>query len=131
MATMALTRSRLGGTTNILEDGTVMVSGGQDCAIMAVWAPLQNAGDVGAPLTFAQFADRTVQVVAASGTFIIEGSLDGTNYQPLTDPLGNDISFSSSGLKSITEFTGYVRPRCTVGSGVSGVVTLIARIPRY
>lgn len=123
--TISVTKTRLGGSTVILDDGIVVADGHGNMAIKCVWDQLTTTGDIGAPVPFGQFADRTVQVEGTGfGTVVIEGSLDGTNYHTLNDVFGNALSFSAAGLKSICEFTGTIRPRCTSGSGASLVVTL-------
>jgi hypothetical protein len=90
---------------------------------LITWANLGHdgaTGDDGDPVDFADFADRTVAVTGtfgSGGTVVIEGSLDGEAYFPLTDPQGNNISITSEKLELISEMTYYVRPRVTAGDG--------------
>ena len=77
-------------------------------------------------------ADRSVQLIGAAGgggfngcTVVIEGSNDNTNFQTLTDGLGNPLSFTAAGLKQICECVRYIRPK--VSSGTAGT-TLTALI---
>jgi len=82
------------------------------------WTGLTN-GDTGQALQMPAWADRSVQIVSpgSTGTIVIEGSNDGTNYKTLTDPQGNSLSFTSAGLEEIMEATIYVRPRISAGDG--------------
>ena len=76
------------------------------------------------------YSDRTIQF---TGTFrrwrtvILEGSNDGgTTWATLTDPLGNALSFTSAGMKQITELPELVRPRVTAGDGTTRASTPIS-----
>lgn len=96
------------------------------------WAGLLITDD-GAPAGFAQSADRSIQVLGtfgAGGTVVIEGSLDGVNWETLTDPQGNNLSFTgtSKKLEAISEMTEFIRPRVTAGDGTTNLtVILLAR----
>lgn len=71
-------------------------------------------GDVGEAIELANFADRSVQVVGAFGTggnVRIEGSLNGADYAPLTDPQGNNLDISNAKIEAITELVRWIRPR--------------------
>lgn len=96
------------------------------------WDALTTGGDVGEPILSPHFSDKTVQVTGAfgGGQIVIEGSNDGVSFFPLTDPLGNQLTFSSSGLKLITENPELIRPRLPSGSGASVVVKLAATTER-
>lgn len=90
---------------------------------IVVWEGL-TASDTGEPfdVTIVRGAggpDRSVQVVGtfATDTVVIQGSNDGTNYATLTDPQGNAISFTATGLEQITEYTRLIRPSTSGGSG--------------
>ena len=57
-----------------------------------------------------------------------EGSNDGTTWELLTDPQGNDITKTGVDLEQISELTCYVRPRCSAGDGSTAWrITLYAR----
>ena len=61
---------------------------------LITWADLQN-GDDGEAVQFGAFTDRSIQfggTFGAGGTIVLEGSNDGVNYLPLTDPQGNPIT---------------------------------------
>jgi hypothetical protein len=82
------------------------------------WAAL-GGSDVGSAVGMADYQDRTVQVLGTfgSGTVVIQGSNDdGTTWATLTDPLGNALSFTSAGMKQITELPQYIRPSVTGGT---------------
>ena len=96
-----------------------------------VWPNLAN-GDTGDPVTLPKYADRTVQIVGntwgVSGSVTLEGSLDGTNWFPLTDLLGTDITYTANKLETITELVQYVRPNVTNGDGTTDItVTLLLK----
>jgi hypothetical protein len=99
------------------------------------WAALTAANDTGVALgkNFMDFVDRSVQIAGTfdGATVILEGSNDGTNYRPLTDPQGNDISKTSASLEQITESVLHARPRLTgAGGSTSITVTIAARKTR-
>lgn len=78
--------------------------------------------DDGDPVEMIGSSDRSVQVTGtfgSGGTIVLEGSNDGTNYETLTDPQGNDVSFQAAGLVQVIELTRYVRPRVTAGDGTT------------
>ena len=82
---------------------------------------MQN-GDDGQPIELANFADRSVQVVGtfgAGGKVRIEGSLDGANYAPLTDPQGNDLDLTTAKLEAVSEVVRWIRPRVIAGDGTT------------
>src|SRR5690554_522616 len=81
------------------------------------WTGLAN-GDIGQALDAVALADKSVHVYGtpgAGGTFIIEGSNNGSSWQILNDPQGNPLSFNAEGIAMILENTLYVRPRVTAG----------------
>jgi hypothetical protein len=93
----------------------------------SIWTGLLN-GDSGLPITAATLSNKTVQVVGTfgtGGTVVIEGSNDGTNYDTLTDPQGNALTFLAAGLKSILENPQYIRPNVTVGDGTTDLSVFI------
>lgn len=89
-----------------------------------LWETITN-GDDGDALESPGAADRSIQVI---GTFGTGGSvtLEGSNlpspsvdadWFTLTDPLGNDLTFTAAGGKQIGEVTRHIRPHCTAGDG--------------
>jgi hypothetical protein len=98
--------------------------GGQRQLVQVVWPALAN-GDDGSPVELAAWADRSVQIEGAAfggGTLTLQGSNDGTNWQILTDPQGNDIAKTAADLEQVTELTRYVRP--ILAGGAAGAVTI-------
>ena len=88
------------------------------------WAGFAASGDVGTAVQYENLTDRTVQITGTftgSPTIVIEGSNDGTNYETLTDPQGNALSFTAAGLEAISENPKYIRPRATAGTGGADV----------
>lgn len=96
---------------------------------IVTWDNMQN-GDVGLPVSFSQYSDRSVQVVGtlAGGSVTVEGSLDGTNYVPLTDPQGNNLLITTSKIEMITELVRFLRPVISSGSGASVKVIVLLRL---
>lgn len=83
------------------------------------WEGLGN-GDHGAAVQMSPWSDRSVQVVGTFGsaTQTIEGSNDGgTTWKVLTDPQGNAISFTATGIEAITELVHMIRPGINTGGG--------------
>lgn len=100
----------------------------KDPAHVVSWVGLAT-GDDGTRLEMPGSADRTAQVGGTFGgaTCVIEGSNDGVNYLVLTDPQGNNLSFTSAKIETVTEITRYIRPRVTGGSGVNINVHILLR----
>lgn len=111
MATRALTYDK-----GITKDGA---------AFLAYWTNLTNAtADVGAPLGFPAWGERTVQVFGtfgAGGNIVIEGSNDGANWVTLANRSGGALSFNNAALSRIQDYPVYVRPRVTAGDGATNL----------
>lgn len=97
------------------------------------WDTLTTTNSDGAPITpelgGGTFTDRTVQVTGTpgvGGTLVIEGSNDNVNWETLTDPLGNPLSFTAAGIKTILENPLYTRPNVTAGDGSTDFDVVIA-----
>lgn len=94
------------------------------------WTGLQN-GDTGEPASYPFTPDRTVQITGTfgvGGTVVIEGSNDGTNFETLTDPQGNALSFTAAGMEMVTENPLYIRPSATAGDGTTDLtVTMVCK----
>ena len=98
------------------------------------WLALGN-GDDGTPIgggpvtgksvSLDHYQDRCVQVLGtfgSGGSVSIEGSNDGgTTWVILTDPLGNALTFTSAGMKQITELPHKLRPHVTAGDGTTAL----------
>ena len=125
MATITPTQSLILPTDNI---GDATVDGWK-----VTWGPMQN-GDVGAPVQFAGYADKSFQATGTAGTggsISCEGSNDGANFAVLTVPAGTAATLTSStlpGIMAITEATIQVRPHVTAGDGTTSLtVTMFFR----
>jgi hypothetical protein len=112
---------------NISDEGI-----GNASSRVITWANLTQAGsDVGGEVSWVGFPDRAVQVAGTfgvGGAVVIEGSIDGSNYAPLTDPQGNALSFTAAKIEAISELVRFIRPRVTAGDGTTSLtVSLIVR----
>lgn len=88
---------------------------------LVTWAGLLN-GDDGQPYNGHGLGDRSVQFVGtfgAGGTIVFEGSNDAATYASLTDPQGNAISKTATGIEQVMEAARQVRPRVTAGDGTT------------
>jgi hypothetical protein len=128
-----------------VKDQAVTASSGDNSLIRVQWVLLN--GDTGAPLPWAEWSDRTVQLYAqnyitAAASVLGAGpvlSMEGSNdYDPATNPTGSwvilkdtanlPITVSALDLRQITEDCLWVRPHVTGGDGTtSAVVVLSAR----
>lgn len=98
-------------------------------SILFTYDNLDENDSAPAAIDMSEYADRSIQVVGSfnSGTVVLEGSNDGTNYVTLTDPQGNALSFTSAGIEQIQELTRYIRPRVSAGTGVDVDVFIMLR----
>lgn len=87
-----------------------------------------TAGDVGAAMPMAQWADRSVSFdgTFGAGTIVWEGSNNGTDYYTLTDAQTVPISKTAVGLEQAVEISLFARPRVSA-TVTSVVVTCVAR----
>lgn len=88
---------------------------------------LTNADTDCAPLTAHEYGDRHVQIGTSgttgfgTGTVVVQGSNDGTNWFSLTDPQGNAISKTTASLETIMETPLYTRAAITGATGGESV----------
>ena len=103
---------------------------GDGSVITYSWT-MVTSGDTGAPIPFAQWADRSVQMSGTwgggGGTITWDGSNDGVTYFTLNDFGNSPISKTADALEQVIEATLWARPRVSVASVTSVVVTLLAR----
>lgn len=89
------------------------------------WTPLTTTNTDGQAFNSADFQDRTVQITGTFGTggsVTMQGSNDdGVTWATLTDPLGNNLTFTAAGMKQITELPQYIRPLVTAGDGTTSL----------
>jgi hypothetical protein len=108
--------------------------GEYDSAFLRQWT--MPADEEGVGVALPRHADRSIQISGPfdGATLKIEGTIDGTTWGILTDPQGNDLSFTSypagysTKIEAISEATVALRPK-TVGGGASTalVITLLSR----
>lgn len=94
------------------------------------WIGLAN-GDTGAPVNLCRYNDKTIQfsgVFGVGGTVILEATVDGTTWSPMTDVFGTVISATTAKVLTITEVPLEIRPRVTAGDGSTAItVSLLVR----
>ena len=89
--------------------------------------------DDGAPVEFAQWADRSVQIGStgdtfSAGTVLWEGSNDdGLTYFTLTDAQTTAITRTTSAIEQVVEITQLARPRASVAVGSITVSVVLRR----
>jgi hypothetical protein len=128
-----------------VKDQAVTASTGDASLIRVMWTGLLN-GDTGAPLPWAEWADRVchfgcanyltgaASVFGAGGNIVFEGSLD---YDPVTNTTGtwtplNDISNSAlatittTTLKQVVEAALWTRPRVSAGDGTTSLTVIVS-----
>lgn len=95
---------------------------------VATWTPIGDA-DTCTAIPMSGSSDRSVQITGTFGsaTIVIQGSNDGTNYAPLTDPQGNAISKTSAAIEQISELTRYIKPTTSGGTGSAITVSLLLK----
>lgn len=107
------------------------VKGPQGDCVVVVWGAITNTNQTAAAVELPYFADKSVQIQGSnfdSATVSLHGSNDGTNFIVLTDPQGNAISKTASGIEAVTEHTRYIKPvAASHGANTSVVVTVYAR----
>lgn len=88
-------------------------------------AAIGGANPAASSISMGHYQDRTVQVVGtfgSGGSLSIQGSNDsGVTWATLTDPLGNALTFTSAGMKQITELPHLLKPNCTAGDGTTSL----------
>jgi hypothetical protein len=96
--------------------------------IVTTWTPIGDS-DTCTGVENPAFADQTVQVIGtfASATVVIQGSNDNSHWATLTDPLNNNISFTSTGMATLLQNPLWIRPNSTGGSGSSITVILCSK----
>ncbi len=107
------------------------VQGDGSVVLFRFTALTQTGSDTTAPIEFAQWADRSVQVQGtwgAAGGLAIEGSNDGTNYVTLFSAQGAALALTADSLKQIVEVPRFARARVTGGDGTTSLnVTFVMR----
>ena len=119
---------------------TPTVDHGGDGAVKYLKYAAMANGDIGSPIAWADWADRSVGVY---GTFGVAGNLrwEGSNkaapdpavatdWHPLSDPQGNVLDFTTAKHEAVTEVVRWARPRVTAGDGATALdVEVVLRRP--
>ena len=93
---------------------------------VATWTSLTKTTATGDPVALSQFSDKTVQVVGdlSGSTFELQGSMDGTNWVPLTKD--GTAPINGIGLFWIWENPRFIRPKLPVpGAGTPSITVLL------
>lgn len=89
---------------------------------MFTWTGLLN-GDQGEAATYPDYGgDATVTfegTFGVGGSITLNGSNDGVNFYPMTDPQGNAITKTAAGMEVVEEAPLYIRPNVTAGDGTT------------
>lgn len=111
-------------TVNASEGFNAQDVQGDGSVIVFKFTPLTTANADSAPIEFAQWADRCVQVGGvwgAGGAAVVEGSNDGATWFTLNSAQGTALSLSANALKQVVEVTRYARVRVTGGDGTTSL----------
>ena len=105
------------------------IGAGDGTAILIKYQNLTQADTSPAPFELVEQADRCVQVVGTfnAGMVLIEGSINGEDWETLSDPQGNPLAKTSKFIKQIVELPRYMRPRVSAGLGVDVNVYFVLR----
>ena len=108
------------------------VKGGDGSVVRYSWNNLDATNNVGNSISFAQWADRSVQFngVFNNCTVVWEGSNDdGVTWTTLNDAFGAAISKTAAALTQVTEVSQLARPRVNT-AGVNTSITVAALLRR-
>ena len=87
---------------------------------IVTWVLTGTAAGVALGPEWAQWADKCITVGVTgdafnSGTVLLEGSNNGTDYYTIHDSTGSGTcSFALGGIKQVLEVPAYIRPRASV-----------------
>ncbi len=93
-------------------------------------------GDTGAPIAFASYGDKTMQIFGtfgSGGSVTLQGSNDprvvsdagNAVWFSLVDPQGNAITKTSAAGEALLENPLYIRPSCTAGDGTTSLTVIL------
>lgn len=94
-------------------------------AVKIEWTGLTQ-DDEGSPCTAIRYRDKSVGVFGTfdTATVTIEGSMNGSDWVTLKNPLGDPLTFSSEGIEAILENPLFIRP-VVDDSGTSADLTVV------
>lgn len=94
--------------------------GWKNIGLLVFWEGIDAEGS-GLAVELPMWPHRTVMAVGMwdSNTITIQGSMDGTNFVTLTDPLGNNAAFTDDSVLKLDQSTKYVQIVQASGSSVS------------
>lgn len=90
-------------------------------------------GESGVSLALPLFSDKSVNIFGTfgvGGSVTIQGSLDGTNWQTLTDPQGNALTKTAASLEAVSEAVPYIRPVVTAGDVTTAIIVQIFAVSK-
>lgn len=105
------------------------IASSDESVIIVSWLAMAANADVGAPVCFAAWSDKTYIVdgtFTGAPTVIIEGSNDGVNWSQLTNRQGTALSWTAAGLNTSQDRPAFIRPRLTAGAGGASVNVRVA-----
>jgi len=89
-----------------------------------------GADDVGQAFEGAFLSDKCVQLLGTLGTFLLQGSNDGTNWATLNDASGTAITETGGArIEQILENPRYIRPNAS-GTADGVTVILVGRLAK-
>lgn len=102
---------------------------GDNSVFQVIWSSVTEA-DTCRPVSYPQYADKTVQVAGDFGgtSVAVNGSIDGANYAPLTDQAGTVIALTSAGMKQVLQNALLIQPELTGGSSADLTISMIFRL---
>lgn len=101
---------------------TKTVGKGDGSLVQIKYAGLSEADTDPPSIDLSEWSDVSVHISGTfnAGTCVVEGTNDESiPHVPLTDPQGNNLSFTAAKLEQIMEICYKLRPRITTGTGVS------------
>ena len=101
--------------------GATVVTSQRRVKVITWLGLLQSSSDTGAPVSMAENADKSIQVVGdfgVAGAITLQGSHDGgVTYSVLHDPQGVDLVILDSEFRLIAENPLLIRPFASAGDG--------------
>lgn len=103
-----------------------------------VWGPLTTTNRTGSKVglngtvPICRLSDKTVHFTGDFGAgtplLTLQGSNDGTNWLPLTDPQGTAITYGAAAMEAVVENPLYIRPSLAAGDGNTSVTVILVAV---